>query len=310
MALEFVRVTEAAAIAASKWLGRGDKNSADQAAVEAMRARLNDIDFRGTVVIGEGEKDEAPMLYIGEKVGRATGKDALEFVIAVDPLEGTSLTAAGKAGAISVIAFGPKGSLLAPPGTYMDQLSVGPVGRGLIDIQAPLEENIKKVARASHKKPSEMTIAILERERNQHYIAVVRRLGARVVLFEHGTVAHGLAPAISDWEIDMMIGIGGAPEAVITAAGIKSLGGDMQAMLKPHNDEFLKQAKDRGMADLNKVYELNDLIKGSALLVATGVSPSPILGGVTYGDDFITTHSVMMRSQSGTIRFIKAYHKA
>ena len=309
LALEFIRVTEAAAIAASRWLGRGDKNGADQAAVEAMRSRFNDIAFCGTVVIGEGEKDEAPMLYIGEKVGRQDDQNLPEFDIAVDPLEGTTLTAHGKPGAITVIAFGPKGTFLDPPGTYMDQLSVGPAGRGRINIKNTLEENIKQVAQASHKEPEEMTIAILDRDRNQHYVEAARGVGARVVLFEHGTVAHGLAPALSNWEIDMMVGIGGAPEAVITAAGIKCLGGDMQAVLKPHTDEFLEQARQKGMGDLDKVYNLNDLVKDHALFVATGVSPSPILPGVTFGEDFITTHSVMMRSRTGTLRFIEARHE-
>lgn len=321
LALEFVRVTEAAAIAASRWLGRGDKKAADKAAVKAMRARLNDIEFRGTVVIGEGEKDQAPMLYIGEKVGNFKGSEpqtkvsgsepfpALpEFDIAVDPLEGTALTAQGKPGAISVIAFGPKGTLLDPPGTYMDQLTVGPKGKGLIDITAPLEENIKKVAQASGKEPKEMTIAILDRDRNQNYIDSARKIGSRVILFEHGTVSHGLAPAISNWEIDMMAGIGGAPEAVITAAGIKALGGDMQAILKPHSDEFLKQALARGMGDLNRVYKLNDLARDQTLFVATGVSSSPILKAVAYTENHIITHSVMMRSKSGTVRFIQARH--
>ena len=310
LALEFVRVTEAAAIAASHWLGRGNKEAADKAAVEAMRSRLNDIEFRGTVVIGEGEKDQAPMLYIGEKVGRHSVQNQTlpEFDIAVDPLEGTTLTAHGKPGAIAVIAFGPKGTLLDLPGTYMDQLTVGPKGKGLIDITAPLADNIKKVAQASGKEPKEMTIAILDRDRNQHYIDSARKIGSRIVLFEHGTVSHGLAPAISNWEIDMMVGIGGAPEAVITAAGIKALGGDMQAVLKPHSDEFLKQARTRGMGDLNKVYKLNDLARDQTLFVATGVSASPILKGVNFGKDYITTHSIMMRSKSGTVRFIKARH--
>jgi len=307
LALEFVRVTEAAAIAAAKWLGRGDKNAADQAAVEAMRSRLNDIDFSGTVVIGEGEKDEAPMLYIGEKVGRGN-QEGSEFDIAVDPLEGTTLTAHGKPGAIAVIAFGPKGSLLDPPGSYMDQLSVGKEGKGKIDIKAPFEENIKNVAKASNIEPIELTIAILDRERNQNYIDAARSIGSRVVLFEHGTVSHGIAPAINGWDIDIMVGIGGAPEAVITAAGIKALGGDMQAVLKPHTKEFEKQARQKGQS-LDKVYGLDELCSDQTLFVATGVSPSPILRGVEYQNNHIVTHSVVMRSKSGTIRFIEALHK-
>jgi fructose-1,6-bisphosphatase II len=309
LALEFVRVTEAAAIAASHWLGRGDKNAADKAAVEAMRSRLNDINFKGKIVIGEGEKDQAPMLYIGEEVGKGNNRqDTLEFDIAVDPLEGTTLTALGKPGAISVIAFGPKGSLLDPPGTYMDQLSVGQEGKGQINIKDPLEENIKRVAQSCQKAPEEMTIAILDRERNQNYVDAARKIGSRVVLFEHGTVSHGLAPALANWETDMMVGIGGAPEAVITAAGIKCLGGDMQAVLKPHTDEFLKQARLKGMGHLDQVYNLEDLCQDQTMLVATGVSPSPILRGVEFTSNFVITHSVVMRSRTGTLRFIEAHH--
>jgi len=307
LALEFVRVTEGAAIAAAKWLGRGDKKAADNAAVKAMRSRLNDIYFKGRVVIGEGEKDQAPMLFINEKLGSA--KKGEIYDIAVDPLEGTSLTADGKPGAISVIAFGPKDSFLAPPGTYMDQLSVGKEGKGKIDINAPFKDNIKKVAQASGKELQEMTIAILDRERNKHYINIARKLNARVVLFEHGTISHGLAPALSNWEIDIMAGIGGAPEAIITAAGIKSLGGDMQAVLKPHNKKFLADARKRGMGDLNKVYTLEELTNSETMLVATGVSAGPILNGVAIGEDYIITHSVVMRSKTGSLRFIKTFHK-
>ena len=306
LALEFVRVTESAAIAASKWLGRGDKKAADHAAVTAMRNGFNSISFRGTVVIGEGEKDHAPMLYIGEQLG-IPENGAPEFDIAVDPLEGTTLTAEGRPGAISVIAFGPKGTLFNPPGTYMDQLSVGKSGRGKINILDPLEENIRRVAGACNKKLSEFTVAILLRDRNQLYIDEARRIGCRVVLFDHGTVAHGLAPAIAHWDIDMMAGIGGAPEAVITAAGIKCLGGDMQAVLKPHAEIFKAQALARGMS-LDKIYTLNELVAGDALFVATGVSPSPILRGVSFGENEIVTHSIVMRSETKAHRLIESHY--
>jgi fructose-1,6-bisphosphatase II len=307
LALEFVRVTEKAAIEAAKWLGRGDKNAADKAATHAMRAGFNSIPFRGVVVIGEGEKDEAPMLYIGEKLGMNAKENAAMVDIAVDPLEGTTLTAHGKPGAITVIAFAPQGTLLDPPGTYMDQITVSHHGKGLIDITAPLAENIKAVARSSGKEIGEMTIAILERDRNQHYIDAARAVNARVVLFEHGTVSHGLAPALKHWDIDMMVGSGGAPEAVITAAGLKCLGGDMQAILKPHNDEMLKKALDKGMK-LETVYGLNDLVKSDALFVATGVSPSPILKGVAFERDEIITHSVVMESESRLYRLIESHY--
>lgn len=306
LALEFVRVTESAAIAAAKWLGHGDKKAADQAAVTAMREGFGSVSFRGTVVIGEGEKDQAPMLYIGEKLG--VSEDGMpEFDIAVDPLEGTTLTAEGRPGAISVIAFGPKGTLFNPPSTYMDQLSVGSAGEGKINILEPLPENIKRVASACNKKLSEFTVAVLLRDRNQSYIDAARGLGCRVVLFDHGTVAHGLAPAIAHWDIDMMAGIGGAPEAVITAAGIKCLGGDMQAVLKPHTEEFKKQALSRGMS-LDKVYSLNELVRGDALFVATGVSPSPILRGVSFGENEIITHSIVMRSETRVYRLIESHY--
>lgn len=309
LALEFVRVTEAAAIAASHWLGRGDKNAADKAATEAMRAGFNDIPFCGTVVIGEGEKDEAPMLYIGEELGKREGDALPAFDIAVDPLEGTTLTAEGRPGAITVIAFATAGTFLAPPGTYMDQLAVCEGGRGKIDITAPLAENIKAVAKGCGKEVGEVTVAILERERNQEYIDSARACGARVVLFQHGTVSYGLAPALNHIDIDIMAGIGGAPEAVITAAGLKVLGGDIQATLKPHNEHFKKQALEKGM-DLDKVYTMSDLVKGDAMFVATGVSSGPILRGVSFQPQEVITHSVVMRLHGAnrTVRFLESHY--
>lgn len=309
LALEFVRVTEQAAIAASYWLGRGNKEAADKAATEAMRTGFNDIPFCGTVVIGEGEKDEAPMLYIGEELGKRTRKSVPTFDIAVDPLEGTTLTSEGKPGAITVIAFAPRHTLLAPPGTYMDQLAVCKEGKGKIDITAPLSHNIKVVADGCGKEVGEVTVAILQRDRNQHYIDAARKIGARVVLFEHGTVSHGLAPALAHWDIDMMVGIGGAPEAVITAAGLKVLGGDMQAVLKPHNDDFKKQALEKGLS-LDKVYTMDDLVKGDAMFVATGVSTGPILRGVSFQGDVTITHSVVMRlhGNNRTVRLLESHY--
>ena len=306
LALEFVRVTEAAAIACSRWMGKGDKIKADQAAVDAMRSRFNAVDFNGKVVIGEGEKDEAPLLYIGEKIGTKKG---IEVDIAVDPLECTSNLAKGKPNAISVLAAGPKGCLLKAPGTYMDQLCVGPKAKGVIDIKADVKTNIKNVAKALRKDLDDITVIILDRPRHEKIIKEIRESGARIRLIEHGTVSAGVATALPDSGIDIMMGIGGAPEAVITAAALKCLGGDMQGILKPHNDKFMKQAKDMGI-DINKVFALEDLAKGDkCMFVATGVSDGPLLKGVVFsGKESIITHSVVMRANTGTIRFIEAKH--
>ena len=249
------------------------------------------------------------MLYIGEELGKREGGDIPTFDIAVDPLEGTTLTAEGKPGAITVIAFAPRGTFLAPPGTYMDQLAVCQGGKGKIDITAPLEVTIKAVAKGCGKDVREVTVAILERDRNAGYIDAARRSGARVVLFQHGTVSYGLAPALNHIDIDIMAGIGGAPEAVITAAGLKVLGGDIQAVLKPHNEHFKKQALEKGM-NLDRVYTMNDLVKGDAMFVATGVSSGPILRGVSFQSGNVITRSVVMRlhGASRTVRFLESHY--
>ena len=307
LALEFVRVTEAAAIAAAHWLGKGDKKAADKAAVDAMRSRFNSVDFDGEVVIGEGDKDEAPMLYIGEKIGTRKGP-AID--IAVDPLEGTELVAKGRANAIAVLAAGPKGSLLKAPGTYMDQIAVGPQAKGTIDITSPLKENVGRVARALHKSMSDVTVVVLERDRHKSIIDELRKIGCRIVLIEHGTVAAGLATAIPGSGIDMMVGWGGAPEGVITAAGLKCLGGDFQGVLKPHEERYLKQAAAMGITDLNHVFTIDELAHGDQLqFVATGVSSGPFLKGVIFGDGIVTTHSIVMRKRSGTTRFLTTIHR-
>ncbi len=305
LALEFVRVTEAAAISCSKHMGCGDKLLADKAAVDAMRSRFNSVDFKGEVVIGEGEKDKAPLLYTGEQIGTGTG---LEIDIAVDPLECTSNLAKGKENSISVLAAGPKGTLLKTPGTYMDQLCVGNKAKGVIDIKAPISENIQNVAKALNKEVSEITVCILDRERHKEIIKDIRSAGARIKLIEHGTVSAGIAAAVEESGIDIMAGTGGAPEAVITAAAIHCLGGDMQAMLKPHNEKTMFEAKEMGL-DLEKVFEINDLAKNDRLMfVATGVSDGPLLKGVRFMSDKIETHSVVMRSKTKTIRHITAQH--
>ncbi len=306
LALEFVRVTEEAAIAAARWLGRGDKRAADQAAVTAMRTRFNSVDFDGTVVIGEGDKDEAPMLYIGEQLGTKKGP---KIDIAVDPLEGTELVAKGRGNAITVLAAGPKGSLLSAPGTYMDQIAVGAAAKGAIDITAPLKKNIREIAAALNKSVNDLAVAILDRGRHEQLIRELRALGCRLLLLEHGTVAAGLAAATPENEIDVMLGIGGAPEAVITAAGVKCLGGDFQGILKPHEEKYAQQAHALGIKDLDHIFTIEELAKGDELqFVATGVSSGPFLQGVTFREKAASTHSAVMRRKSGTIRYITAAH--
>lgn len=305
LALEFVRITEAAAISCSAWMGKGDKNRADKAAVDAMRKRFNYVDFSGKVVIGEGEKDEAPMLYVGEKLGTGNGP---EMDIAVDPLECTSNLANGKPNAISVLAAGPKGSLLNAPGSYMDQLAVGPGAKNAIDIRLPVKENLKNIAKALNKDIADITVSILDRPRHEEIISQIRKAGSRIRLIEHGTISAGIAPAIPDSGIDAMMGIGGAPEGVITAVALKCLGGNIQGILKPHKEEFKKQALERGL-DLNKVYKIDDLAKGTNLIfAATGVSDGPLLKGVVFTEYGFLTHSIVMRSKSGTIRKIETHH--
>ncbi|MBI5390169.1 class II fructose-bisphosphatase [Candidatus Woesearchaeota archaeon] len=306
LALEFVRVTEAAALAAARWMGKGDKNKADGAAVEAMRERFNWLDFDGEVVIGEGEKDEAPQLYTCEFLGSKKGP---KMDIAIDPLECTENLALGKPNAISVLAAAPRGCLLKVPGTYMDQISVGHAAKGAIDITRSIKENIEEVAFALDKKVEDVTVIVLDRPRHKELIQQIRDAGARIRLIEHGTISGGLAPAISNSGIDMMAGIGGAPEAVITAAALRCLGGDLQAVLKPHNDKAKAQAAAMGFHDLAKVFKVEEIAKGdSNLFAATGISDGPLLKGVSFSSFGATTHSIVMRQHSGTIRFIEANH--
>jgi len=305
LALEFVRITEAAAISCAPWMGKGDKIKADKAAVDAMRKRFNYVDFKGKVVIGEGEKDKAPMLFVGEELGTGKGH---EMDIAIDPLECTSNLANGKPNAISVLAAGPKGSLLNAPGSYMNQLAVGSEAKGVIDIKASIKENLQNIAKALGKDIEDITVAILDRPRHEDMIKQIRNTGARIRLIEHGTVSAGIAPAIPNSGIDVMMGIGGAPEGIITAAALKCVGGDIQGILKPHNDKFKQQAEDNGL-DLNKTYKIDDLAKGNNLVfAATGISDGPLLKGVVITNYGFLTHSIVMRSKSGTIRYLEAHH--
>ncbi|QJA09944.1 class II fructose-bisphosphatase [Romboutsia sp. CE17] len=311
LALELVRVTEAAALVSSKFMGRGDKNGADGAAVEAMRRAFESIKINGEVVIGEGELDEAPMLYIGEKVGLQT-EDCKEVDIAVDPLEGTTLIAKGLPNAISVIAMGAKGSLLNAPDTYMKKIIVGPKAKGSIDLNKSAEENILSVAKALGKKTSEMTIITQDRERHDYIVKAARKLGARIRVFSDGDVAAGIATCFDDTGIDMLMGIGGGPEGVITAAAVKCMGGDMQGQIYPLSEQEVNRCHEMGLSDeeINKVLSIDDLAKGDDLFfAATGITQGDLLKGVTHiGNNKAKTQSVVMRGKTGTIRFVDAIH--
>lgn len=309
LALNIVRVTEAAALGCAKFLGRGDKEIADQAAVDAMRSMFQVLDIYGTVVIGEGEMDEAPMLYIGEKIGRCCDGNP-EIDIAVDPLDGTNLVAKGLPNAISVVAVAPKGCLLHAPDMYMDKIAAGPKGVGVIDIKAPLQTNIRNLAKALNKDISEVTVVMLDRPRHQEYIDIIRRLGARVKLYGDGDVATAISCCFQDSGIDLMIGKGGAPEGVIAAAAIKCLGGEFQGILAPENDEQRQRCKQMGLDDVNKVLTMEDLVKGDDIIfAATGVSDGDLLKGVRYySNNSAKTCSLVTRSKSGTIRFIDTIH--
>lgn len=311
LALELVRVTEAAALVSSQFMGRGDKNGADGAAVEAMRRAFETVKIDGEVVIGEGELDEAPMLYIGEKVGMAN-EDSMKVDIAVDPLDGTTLIAKGLPNVISVIAMGKKGSLLKAPDTYMKKIIVGPKAKGCIDLNASVEENIKNVAKALNKKTTEMTITVQDRERHNYIFEAARKLGTRIKMFGDGDVAAGIATCFDDTGIDMLMGIGGGPEGVITAAAIKCMGGDMQAQIYPLSDSERARCHEMGLTDtdIEKVLSLEDLAKGDELFfAATGITDGDLLKGVvSLGNDRLTTNSVVMRAKTGTIRFVDAIH--
>lgn len=310
LALSLVRVTEIAAIASARYMGRGDKIGADQAAVDGMRAAFNLVNTRGKVVIGEGELDEAPMLYIGEEIGK--GMD-VEADIAVDPLDGTILVAKGLPNAMAVIAMAPKGCLLNAPDTYMKKIAVGPRAKGKIDIDASVEENLYSVAKALNKDISDLTVTIQDRERHKDLIEEVRRIGARIKLFGEGDVASAIATAFDDTGVDIMINIGGAPEGVIAAAALKCLGGDFQGRLLPSSDDEMIRLRELGWTDerISRNISIDELAKGDDIFfAATGISDGDLLKGVVYyGDNRAKTHSVVMRSKTGTIRFIEAYHR-
>lgn len=307
LTLELVRVTEMAALASAQWMGRGQKNEADEAATNAMRAVFDSIAVNGTVVIGEGEMDEAPMLYIGEKVGNA---ESPEVDVAVDPLEGTNILAKGLPNALSVIAIAEKGNLLHAPDMYMDKLAVGPRAAGLINLDDPIEKTLEIVAKANNKRIVDCTVMILDRPRHQKLIKAVRKAGARVRLIGDGDVAAVLATGFEETGIDICAGIGGAPEGVISAAALKALGGDMQARLVPEDSTEYQRCLDMGITDPHRILTLDDLVCGDdAIFAATGVTDGELLKGVRFmGGEQAETYSLVLRAKSRTIRFINTVH--
>jgi len=305
LALEFVRVTEAAAIEAAKWIGKGEGKKADGAAVEAMRRRFNTIDFHGRIVIGEGKKDEAPELYVGEELGTGNGP---EMDIAVDPLECTDSVAFGRYNATTLVTTGPKGSLLSAPDTYMDKIAVGPTARDVIDLDASVKDNIEKVAKALGKNVGEVTVSMLDRPRHEGLIQEVRQAGARVRLITDGDVAVAVATCQEESPIDMLLGSGGSAEAVLAAVAMKIMGGEILARLKPRNDEDRKEMAEMGLDD-KTIFTSEDLAHGDNLtFTATGVIDGPMLPGVIFNPSSILTHSVVMRSVSKTVRYLTTYH--
>jgi fructose-1,6-bisphosphatase II len=309
LAMGLIRVTESAALRSSKWMGKGNKIAADQAAVDGMEKAFALMPIRGTVVIGEGELDEAPMLYIGQEVG--IGDDDMpEMDIAVDPLEGTTLIAKGHPNATSVLAMGPKGSLFHAPDMYMKKIAVGPGAKGVIDINKSPKENIINVAKALNKPVEELTIMVQERERHDYIIRDAREVGARVKLFGDGDVAAVLACGFEETGVDLMMGTGGAPEGVISAAAIKCLGGDMQAQLVPMNESEEKRCGEMGIEDVSKILMIDDLIKSEDVyFAATAITDCDLLKGVVFNkNEYAKTHSIVMRSSTETIRFVETIH--
>ena len=306
LALELVRTTEAAALAAARWLGRGDKHGADQAAVDGMRSVLAGVEMDGLVVIGEGEKDEAPMLYNGERIGN--GQPPMTD-IAVDPVDGTTLTANGQGGAIAVIAVAERGTMFNPGNVvYMDKLAVGPEGAGIVDIRLPVDRNLTALAKAKGVPVRDLTAVVLDRPRHAELIATIRSTGARIRLIRDGDVAGAIATAWPESGVDILFGVGGTPEGVITAAALKCMGGDLQGRLYARDDEERAAAEAEGF-DFDRVLTMDDLVRSDdCFFAATGISTGDLLRGVTYRRNRVFTQSLVMRSRSGTVRMIEANH--
>lgn len=307
LSMELVRVTEAAALASAKWMGRGKKDEADDAATTAMRMVFDTVPMRGTVVIGEGEMDEAPMLYIGEQLGMGHGP---EVDVAVDPLEGTNIVAKGSWNALSVIAIADKGNLLHAPDMYMEKIAVGPAAVGKIDINAPVSDNLKAIANALNRDVSDLVAVVLDRDRHSKIIQEVREAGARIKLLSDGDVAAAINTAFPDTGVDVLFGIGGAPEGVLAAVALKCLGGEIQGRLVPQNQEEIERCKRMGIVKPNQVLLMDDLVKGDdCIFAATGVTDGELLKGVRLQGSKATTQSIVMRARSGTVRFINADHR-
>jgi fructose-1,6-bisphosphatase class II len=304
LALEAVRVTEAAALNCARLTGRGDEKAADQAAVDAMRKAFDALTINGTVVIGEGERDEAPMLYIGEKVGSGGPK----VDIALDPLEGTTICATGAPNALAVIAMADSGNLLHCPDTYMDKIAVGPAGRGVVDLDKSPTQNLHALAEAKRCNIEDLTVIILARPRHEALIKEVREAGARIRLIGDGDVSAAIATTKAETGIDLLLGIGGAPEGVLAAAALRCVGGDMQGRLKPRNDSEIERARKMGIKDINKKLTIDQLAAGDVMFAATGVTDGDYLDGVHFFAGGATTQSVVMRSRTRTIRLINATH--
>ena len=307
LALDLVRVTEAAAMAAGRWVGRGDKNGADQVAVNAMRVLISTVGMRGTVVIGEGEKDNAPMLYNGESVGDGTGP---ECDVAVDPIDGTTLAAKGMSNAVSVLAVSPRGSMYDPSAVfYMEKLVTGPEAAGVVDIRLPAAENVRLVAKAKRSEPEDVTVCILDRERHHDMVAEIRDSGARIKFITDGDVAGAIMAARPGTGVDLLLGVGGTPEGIIAACAIKCMGGTLQGRLWPRDDAERARAVDAGH-DLDRVLTTDDLVEGDdCFFVATGITDGELMRGVRYRAGGCSTHSLVMRSRSGTIREIISQHQ-
>jgi fructose-1,6-bisphosphatase II len=312
LALEMIRVTEAAAIASARLMGRGNRTEADRVATEAMRAAMDEIEMSGTIVIGEGERDEAPMLYIGEQVGAGDGVNgatAPEIDIAVDPLEGTNLVATGSANAITVLAASERGGLVHAPDTYLEKLCVGPLVAGQVDITVSPTENIHRIAEALRRKPGDITVIILDRPRHEDLIAEVRTTGARIKLISDGDLSAAISCAVSGTGVHAVMGIGGAPEGVITAAALRCLGGEIQARFRYRNDEERERGRKMGHGDESKVYRTEDLASGDHLVfAATGVTSGDLLEGVRFFGGGARTHSLVMAYQTKTVRFVDTVH--
>jgi fructose-1,6-bisphosphatase II len=306
IAMELCRVTEAAALAAARWMGRGNKNALDQAAVNAMRDRLTVIEMDGVVVIGEGEKDEAPMLYIGERIGNGS-PPAID--VAVDPVDGTTLLSKGLPNAVSVVALAERGTMYYPPGiVYMNKLAVGPMGKGVCSLEMSVEDNIHALAAAKGENVDDLTIVVLDRPRHEALIETIRGVGARIKLISDGDVAGGIMPSLPETGVDMLLGVGGSPEAVLTAAALKCLGGDIQCTLWPRDHGERAQAEKLGLS-LDRVLTIDDLVRGDDVFFSlTGVTDGELVKGVHYFPHGATTETLVMRSQSGTIRRVQATH--